>query len=218
MPFEVIDMKSLFVYEEATSKEAVGIAAKGTEEAPQLLDLSGELPGVFDETPESDQKKAASAKEWTKFAGDPSAGHRFMQCTESAHRGTSSSWEDASRVILLNVDGQRLDAILPKWNREIFPKLTKLHETQQFCVDHYLRGQCFKKHCQFRHDPQLGEDGLLVLRHWMRGVPCKYLMECRDPECLKGHICPYGAACAGPSCVFRKTHGLDQTVIKVWPC
>lgn len=54
-----------------------------------------------------------------------------------------------------------------------------------------------------------------------RMIPCRYGLECHDPECTFGHRCPYSEPgqreCHwGSSCRFEAaSHGIDTTVVKV---
>ncbi|KAL9127552.1 MAG: hypothetical protein Q9217_003594 [Psora testacea] len=207
MPFEVINLRSVFQY--------AGPAEDGR--SPKIQKY---LSSAFDEPANNEgYGRASTTQEWTSYAGStPSQVARRRSDSEDRNlQAKYSSWEENTRVILLNVDDQRIDKILPQCEPQALARMKKLDEKKHFCGYYHLLGDCAGEDCKYRHGQPLKEEELLVLRHWMRRLPCTLRMACRKPTCIYGHICANLPDCPhGRSCNFRKTHDVDPTAVKVW--
>ncbi|KAM0626526.1 hypothetical protein ACHAQG_002442 [Verticillium nonalfalfae] len=105
-----------------------------------------------------------------------------------------------SGAILVNAQGQRVDAELPalapgaaaSWNR-------KTNEGgMRFCRTFQLSGRCANKvACGYSH-ATLSEEERMVYRSLMRRQKCHIGPGCRDRTCCYGHHC----SCEGTKCKF----------------
>ena len=229
MPFEVIDLTSTFQYAENANHHIMS-GGFHPSQMPRAANPAGDrqlqnsqkpppfaLDGQIDE---ESQEHATPTTEWIRYAGGTIV-RPAGRASTSANMDLLekySSWEETTRSVLLNVDNQRIDKELPQCDPQALNRITKLQEEQRFCACYFLLANCASKDCNYRHTPDLSNEELLVLRHWMRRQRCPSRMECLKSTCFLGHICPYLPNCSrGRSCAFSKTHDIDRTVVKVLP-
>ena len=93
-------------------------------------------------------------------------------------------------------------------------KLCNQHYIGKGCC-HYVSGN---NNCPHRHDMELTKEDKYWLRVVSRETLCKKHKQCRDPDCIYGHQCPYPKSgkpkeCInGARCRFREMHGMKQEV------
>ncbi|RAH49826.1 CCCH zinc finger protein [Aspergillus brunneoviolaceus CBS 621.78] len=122
------------------------------------------------------------------------------------------------KVVERNKYGQRVDKLdMKKINQQDMNRLKKL----KLCNYYHLQGDCPVHDCQHDHSHKLTRSEYVMLAAIARMIPCRYGLECHDPECTFGHRCPYSEPgqreCHwGSSCRFEPaSHGIDTTVVKV---
>ncbi|KAG7141713.1 hypothetical protein HYQ45_001752 [Verticillium longisporum] len=113
-----------------------------------------------------------------------------------------------SGAILVNAQGQRVDAELPalapgaatSWNR-------KTNECgMRFCRTFQLSGRCANKMACGYSPATLSEEERMVYRSLMRRQKCHVGPGCRDRTCCYGHHC----SCEGAKCKFPEAqHRID---------
>ncbi|THC88446.1 hypothetical protein EYZ11_012109 [Aspergillus tanneri] len=101
--------------------------------------------------------------------------------------------------------------------REEVTRLKKL----KLCNYHFLQGECPNGSCSHDHSRKLTKSELHILKAIARMTPCRYGLDCDDPECIYGHRCPQSepgrTGCYwGSNCRFsRAAHGVDINIVKV---
>ncbi|GKZ30190.1 hypothetical protein AbraIFM66950_008139 [Aspergillus brasiliensis] len=122
------------------------------------------------------------------------------------------------KVVERNKYGQRVDRVdFKSIPREEMNRLKKL----KLCNLHYLLGECTVDNCQHDHSRKLTKSELQILTAIARMTPCRYGLECDDPECTYGHRCPHAEPgkkdCYwGSNCRFDPAaHGIDTNIVKV---
>ncbi|KAA8648232.1 CCCH zinc finger protein [Aspergillus tanneri] len=133
-------------------------------------------------------------------------------------RTRSSPKTPTPKIVERNKYGQRVDRIdfrdLP---REEVTRLKKL----KLCNYHFLQGECPNGSCSHDHSRKLTKSELHILKAIARMTPCRYGLDCDDPECIYGHRCPQSepgrTGCYwGSNCRFsRAAHGVDINIVKV---
>lgn len=123
------------------------------------------------------------------------------------------------RTVERNKYGQRVDRFDFKTiPRDELNRLKKL----KLCNYHHLLGECpNEENCYHDHDRKLTKQELHVLSAIARMTPCRFGLECDDPECIYGHRCPQSepgkkTCFRGDSCRFEQVaHGIDTNIVKV---
>ncbi|OJZ85684.1 hypothetical protein ASPFODRAFT_207543 [Aspergillus luchuensis CBS 106.47] len=122
------------------------------------------------------------------------------------------------KIVERNKYGQRVDRVdFKSIPREEMNRLKKL----KLCNLHYLLGECTIDNCQHDHSRRLTKSELSVLTAIARMTPCRYGLDCDDPECTYGHRCPHAEPgkkdCYwGSNCRFDPAaHGIDTNIVKL---
>ncbi|PYI06790.1 hypothetical protein BO78DRAFT_396994 [Aspergillus sclerotiicarbonarius CBS 121057] len=122
------------------------------------------------------------------------------------------------KIVERNKYGQRVDRLdFKSIPRDDMNRLKKL----KLCNLYYLLGECTVDNCQHDHSRKLTKSELSILTAIARMTPCRYGLECDDPECTYGHRCPHTDPgkkdCYwGSSCRFDPAaHGVDTNIVKV---
>ncbi|GKZ89175.1 hypothetical protein AnigIFM59636_010898 [Aspergillus niger] len=122
------------------------------------------------------------------------------------------------KIVERNKYGQRVDRVdFKSIPREELNRLKKL----KLCNLHYLLGECTVDNCQHDHSRKLTKNELSILSAIARMTPCRYGLECDDPECTYGHRCPHAEPgkrdCYwGSNCRFDPAaHGIDTNIVKL---
>ncbi|KAL4980079.1 hypothetical protein BDW66DRAFT_125577 [Aspergillus desertorum] len=122
------------------------------------------------------------------------------------------------KVVERNKYGQRVDRLdIGSIPREEVNRIKKL----KLCNYYYLQGECPNENCHHDHSRRLTKSELHTLTAVARMTPCRYGLECDDPECMYGHRCPQSEVgrkdCYwGSSCRFSTAaHGIDTNIVKV---
>lgn len=117
-----------------------------------------------------------------------------------------------------NKYGQRVDRLDFKTiPRDELSRLKKL----KLCNFHFLQGECPNENCHHDHSRKLTKNELFILKAIARMTPCRFGLECDDPDCMYGHRCPQSEPgkkdCYwGSNCRFDvAAHGIDTNIVKV---
>lgn len=125
----------------------------------------------------------------------------------------------APKTVERNKYGQRVDRLdFKSIPRDDLNRLKKL----KLCNYHFLLGECpNEENCYHDHDRKLTKQELHILTAIARMTPCRFGLECDDPECIYGHRCPQSepgkkTCFRGDSCRFEPVaHGIDTNIVKV---
>ncbi|KAJ5690590.1 hypothetical protein N7462_004982 [Penicillium macrosclerotiorum] len=123
------------------------------------------------------------------------------------------------KAVERNKYGQRVDRLDFKTiPRDELNRLKKL----KLCNYHFLLGECpNEENCYHDHDRKLTRQELHILSAIARMTPCRFGLECDDPECIYGHRCPQSepgkkTCFRGDTCRFEPVaHGIDTNIVKV---
>ncbi|KAJ5980779.1 hypothetical protein N7481_008077 [Penicillium waksmanii] len=123
------------------------------------------------------------------------------------------------KTVERNKYGQRVDRLdFKSIPRDELNRLKKL----KLCNYHFLLGECpNEENCYHDHDRKLTRQELHILSAIARMTPCRFGLECDDPECIYGHRCPQSepgkkTCFRGDSCRFEPVaHGIDTNIVKV---
>ncbi|KAL2857001.1 hypothetical protein BJX68DRAFT_229908 [Aspergillus pseudodeflectus] len=122
------------------------------------------------------------------------------------------------KIVERNKYGQRVDRLdIQSIPREEVNRIKKL----KLCNYLFLQGECPNENCHHDHSRKLTKNELQTLTAVARMTPCRYGLECDDPECMYGHRCPQSEPgrkdCYwGSSCRFNTAaHGIDTNIVKV---
>ena len=132
---------------------------------------------------------------------------------------SSSTWDASAKVVLLNVNNDRVDSKLGKIESKAMDSFMERHKKNKLCHYHYLSGSCHTHNCTYTHHIQLSGEDTNILRYITRRLACAQLSGCRKADCMYGHLCPYesGGFChKGETCHFKAVHGVDRAAVKVW--
>lgn len=130
----------------------------------------------------------------------------------------SKSHTPAPKIVERNKYGQRVDRLDFKTiPREDLSRIKKL----KLCNFYYLQGECPNENCYHDHSRKLTKSERFILVAIARMTPCRYGLECDDPECMYGHRCPQSEIgrkdCYwGEDCRFETVaHGIDTNIVKL---
>lgn len=123
------------------------------------------------------------------------------------------------RTVERNKYGQRVDRFdFKAINRDELNRLKKL----KLCNYYFLLGECpNEENCYHDHDRKLTRQELHTLSAIARMTPCRFGLDCSDPDCIYGHRCPQSepgkkTCFRGESCRFETlAHGIDTNIVKV---
>ncbi|KAJ5654294.1 hypothetical protein N7490_001297 [Penicillium lividum] len=123
------------------------------------------------------------------------------------------------KAVERNKYGQRVDRLdFKSIPRDDLNRLKKL----KLCNYYFLLGECpNEENCYHDHDRKLTRQELHILSAIARMTPCRFGLECDDPECIYGHRCPQSepgkkTCFRGDSCRFEPVaHGIDTNIVKV---
>ena len=123
------------------------------------------------------------------------------------------------KTVERNKYGQRVDRLdFKSIPRDDLNRLKKL----KLCNYHFLLGECpNEENCYHDHDRKLTRQELHILSAIARMTPCRFGLECDDPDCIYGHRCPQSepgkkTCFRGDSCRFEPVaHGIDTNIVKV---
>ncbi|KAJ5697951.1 hypothetical protein N7488_011635 [Penicillium malachiteum] len=123
------------------------------------------------------------------------------------------------KTVERNKYGQRVDRLdFKSIPRDDLNRLKKL----KLCNYYFLLGECpNEENCYHDHDRKLTKQELHILSAIARMTPCRFGLECDDPECIYGHRCPQSepgkkTCFRGDSCRFEPVaHGIDTNIVKV---
>jgi hypothetical protein len=138
----------------------------------------------------------------------------FQQVVRSKLAGST-----APKAVERNKYGQRVDRLdFKSIPRDDLNRLKKL----KLCNYFFLLGECpNEENCYHDHDRKLTRQELHILSAIARMTPCRFGLECDDPECIYGHRCPQSepgkkTCFRGDSCRFEPVaHGIDTNIVKV---
>ena len=193
LPFEIIELPALF----RTSKA-------GDEEDP----------GFADEAI-SDWNTLAQSHKRSRSESVPSRSRPKLR-SEPAPTVSGSTWAPHEKLVLLNINGQRVDSKLGVSDRETRESFAARTQKTKLCVYFHLLGNCFNNPCRFSHEPRLNSKELNNLVSVVRHSPCDFGSACRSKLCIYGHVCPKLHCIKGDDCHFRHVHGVDKRAISVW--
>ncbi|KAL4893456.1 hypothetical protein BDV59DRAFT_177451 [Aspergillus ambiguus] len=133
-------------------------------------------------------------------------------------RSKSAAAPQQPKIVERNRYGQRVDRLdfraIP---RDEMARLKKL----KLCNFYFLQGDCPNDNCHHDHSRKLTKSEHLVLTAIARMAPCRYGLDCDDPNCMYGHRCPQSEPgkkdCFwGSNCRFEPSaHGIDTNIVKV---
>lgn len=122
------------------------------------------------------------------------------------------------KTVERNRYGQRVDRLDFKTiPRDDLNRIKKL----KLCNFYYLLGECPNDSCHHDHSRKLGKNDYFTLSAIARMTPCRFGLECDDPDCMYGHRCPQSEPgkkeCYwGSNCRFDTTaHGIDTNIVKL---
>lgn len=131
---------------------------------------------------------------------------------------SKSSIPPPPKTVERNKYGQRVDRLdfktVPK---DELSRLKKL----KLCNFYFLQGECPNENCHHDHSRKLTKNELFILRAIARMTPCRFGLDCDDPECMYGHRCPQSEPgrrdCFwGSNCRFdTAAHGVDTNIVKI---
>lgn len=114
------------------------------------------------------------------------------------------------KAILLNPEGYRIDGPLARADKDAIENLTHRVEKKKVCNTYHLFGTCDISHCPYDHGKRLDTMGQLALRNVCRKRACPQRENCRDIDCIWGHVCPYNERCTyAGDCYFTYMHDID---------
>ncbi|KAK5791557.1 hypothetical protein VI817_006866 [Penicillium citrinum] len=134
-------------------------------------------------------------------------------------RPKAESSSAPAKSVERNKYGQRVDRLdFKSIPRDELNRLKKL----KLCNYYFLLGECpNEENCYHDHDRKLTRQELHILSAIARMTPCRFGLECDDPECIYGHRCPQSepgkkTCFRGDSCRFEPVaHGIDTNIVKV---
>ena len=127
-----------------------------------------------------------------------------------------STW-GSTQTVLLNISDARVDPPLLDEDYDTSEDMKDHMEVMRFCHFYHLQNSCISPGCKFRHGPKLNPKEMVVLRNYVRWLPCGAGSKCRRRDCVFGHHCHDQPRCTkGARCPLYRFHHVDPTVVKVW--
>ena len=131
-------------------------------------------------------------------------------------KNTDSTW-GSTQTVLLNINDERVDPPLADEDYDTSEDMKDRMEVMRFCHFYHLQNSCIARVCKYRHGTQLNPKEIVVLRNYVRWLPCGAGSRCRRRDCIFGHSCHDQPGCSnGARCLLYKFHHVDRTVVKVW--
>ena len=126
--------------------------------------------------------------------------------------GSAVFSEPGTDRILHNKQGQRVDTPLVYSSKD-FADL----KSRKLCNSFHLLGRCTflgnYGNCSHDHEARLNRKQVVVLRAISRQSPCRLGLECKDPNCIRGHRCTQ-RYCVRANCWFPpEMHNVDTSVV-----
>lgn len=193
LPFEIIELPALF----------------------KTLKVGEEEEMAFDDEEVTDWKAFAQSHRRSKSNFVPSRSRPKLR-SEPAPAVSGSTWAPQEKIVLLNINDQRVDSELGVPDRQTRESFAARMQKKKLCVYFHLAGNCFNNPCRFSHEPRLSSQELDVFLAVVRHSPCDYGSACRAKSCVYGHVCPKLYCSKGDECPFRHIHGVDKRAVRVW--
>lgn len=196
--------------------------SRGPLEVPaESNDLSGStvLTEDSDESPFPNSK--GSHVSTPSIESAKSSGHHQSSSGEldppQSYPNQPPAWDPNKRLVLLNVNHERVDTYLGKVDAKASERVAKRNKEKRLCNDFHLNQKCWSSECPYAHEPHLDPKELVVLRYWARRIPCDRKSACRNIDCWYGHNCGFDKYCnLSVSCRFRDVHHVDKRAVTVW--
>ena len=190
LPFEIIELPSLFrVDQEQDDEEVLGSA----------------------------QNRIAERHERPRTTMRTMRGRSRGRGRDSEITVRGSTWGPDEKIVLLNIDNQRVDSQLGKLDPKAIDSFNKRTATQKLCMRYHLDTRCLVgSSCTYSHGPRLEAGEVDVLRTKVRKVVCQYGSECRSRNCFYGHMCAETYCTRGSLCRFSRFHGISRDAITVY--
>ncbi|OJJ37532.1 hypothetical protein ASPWEDRAFT_39231 [Aspergillus wentii DTO 134E9] len=122
------------------------------------------------------------------------------------------------KTVERNRYGQRVDRLdFRSIPRDELNRIKKL----KLCNFYFLQGECPNDNCHHDHSRKLSKSEYHILTAIARMTPCRFGLDCDDPECMYGHRCPQSEPgkkdCYwGSNCRFDTVaHGIDTNIVKL---
>lgn len=137
---------------------------------------------------------------------------------QDTHVVRSTTGPAPPNTVERNKYGQRVDRVdFKAVPRDELNRIKKL----KLCNFYFLQGECPNENCHHDHSRKLTKNELFILKAIARMTPCRFGLECDDPDCMYGHRCPQSEPgkkdCFwGSNCRFdTAAHGIDTNIVKV---
>lgn len=172
-------------------------------------------------TPSPNQ--GAASPSWNSAAAAPPTNNGPMSGSQASSSSEfqvvrSRAGPSPPNTVERNKYGQRVDRVDFKTvPRDELNRIKKL----KLCNFHFLQGECPNENCHHDHSRRLTKNELFILKAIARMTPCRFGLECDDPDCMYGHRCPQSEPgkkdCYwGSNCRFdTAAHGIDTNIVKV---
>ncbi|KAG8532860.1 uncharacterized protein KY384_002738 [Bacidia gigantensis] len=132
-PFQVIELRSLFIYEDSSDNERASDADLEQIEPHHRLGQSTSpsfSSGRYDQNAPSSSE--ASVDGWREYV-------RASSSVENEPDAVAGEWKDDRALsILLNVDGKRVDETLPYCSPRAYENIKKSPESRRFCARFHI--------------------------------------------------------------------------------
>ena len=191
-----------------------------------------ELPSVFRSSNEAEEVETEASSlgvngytsavhNWNRVANNRSkkASSRNTVRQPQANGVPGSTWDSSERIVLLNINNERVDADLGKIDSKSYDSFMVGFKSEKLCHHYYLLGNCHAPECSYTHQSRLSPEEIQLLRYCVRRIACGQLSKCRRNNCIYGHLCPYeksGSCTKGRDCAFKAVHDIDRTAVTVW--
>lgn len=216
LSFAAVEFTSVFGSIETSSRSSTGFGfveyTPSTSESILGLEYSEGSDGSAFQKSKGSHRSSPSIESVTSGVNRLSTG-----IDEFSSYPGSTSWDPNRRLVLLNVNNERVDTHLGKCNNKASERLTKRANEGKICNDYHLNERCWASDCHYSHAPALDSEELVVLRYWARRIPCERKYNCRAIDCWYGHNCIFGSHCKLPrTCRFKDVHHVDKRVVTVY--
>lgn len=222
LPFSSVEFPHMFRSTPFKETDRLGEAIDYMQDFPQQSDSGG----VTREAEKSSENKVAGGH--GALAKWQAASNAAIPLPVRNVRPTNprSTW-GSNQTVLLNINDERVDPSPPEEDYDTSERMKDLMEVQRFCTFYHLQGSCvsqlpgpggpMRQDCKFRHGSRLNPAEMIVLRNYVKNVPCARGPKCRQPDCIFGHSCHDQPGCTkGARCPFYRVHEVDPTVVRVW--
>ena len=135
--------------------------------------------------------------------------------TSAPPQNLPANWGPNQRIVLLNLDDERVDSYLGQIDPTAATLVADRCEEQKICNDFHLRDRCWTPDCPYSHEPRLSTKELVALRYRARMLVCERGSGCRSVDCWYGHMCAT-ESCRKTACRFKAVHDINKTAVRVW--